>query len=72
MTIGTALNARAMLDNQAAASDAHNYACAMAVSAMLGALRDLGPAYANLPQDDRLAEVEGVISNYLLEAGIGQ
>ena len=69
MTIGTSLNARAMLDNQADASPGHRYACERAVAGMLAAVRECGPAFANLPQDDHLAEVEGVISNYLMEAG---
>jgi len=67
MTIARSANISVMLDNYAEASDAHKNAVDEALAAMLQALRDCG--FKGLPTDDRLAEVEGVISNYLMEAG---
>lgn len=67
MTIARNANIRAMLDNREVASDAHKYAVDEAIKAMADKLAELG--YNRLPADDRLAEVEGVVSNYLLEAG---
>ena len=66
MTISRSANIRAMLDKREDASDGHKYAVQEVVSAMLARLRELG--HTRLPTDDRLAEVEGVISNYLMQA----
>jgi hypothetical protein len=66
MTIARSANIRAMLDAREDASDAHKYAVDEAVKALTDKLYKMG---FTLPADDRLAEVEGVVSNFLMEAG---
>lgn len=67
MTIARSANIRAMLDNYSDASAMHREAVSEAIQAAVTKLREYG--YTELPDDDRLAEVEGVVSNYLWEAG---
>jgi hypothetical protein len=67
MTIARSANIQAMLDNRENASGEHRETVDLVIDQMIATLRERG--CKNIPLDDRLAEVEGVISNYLMEAG---
>ena len=66
MTIARNANIRAMLVNYEEGSEAHKHAVRTVMTDMVRTLNRMG---YKVPTDDRLAEVEGVISNYLMEAG---